>query len=83
MITLNVKSSGDMKNKLIVYRIQEEGQRLDPLSVMLIPKWVQYTYLHPEVYLTKEAAENNLPKNIHAEDIHARYYVFEQEVIDE
>ena len=35
-----------MKHKWIVYRIQEEGQRLDPLSVMLIPKWVQYTYIY-------------------------------------
>ena len=38
-----------MKHKWIVYRIQEEGQRLDPISVMFIPKWVPYTYLHPNL----------------------------------
>lgn len=63
-----------------VYRIKEEGQRRDD-EHFIQPMWVQYAYLHPEVYLTKEAAENHLPADLHYENIHARYYVFEQDVI--
>jgi hypothetical protein len=63
-----------------VYRIKEDGQRREDQQ-FLSPVWMSYSYLHPEVYLTREAAENHLPEDLHTEGAHARYYVVEQDVI--
>lgn len=60
--------------------ITEDGQRREDIE-FLSPVWMSYSYLHPDVYLTKEAAKNHLPADLHCENIHTRYYVFEQDVI--
>lgn len=63
-----------------VYRIKEIGQRIDDLG--LTPKWHSYTYLYPEVYLTKEAAEKYKPSDLHCDTTHSTYEIIEQTVID-
>ena len=69
-------SDGEWK----VYRIKEIGQRLNDLG--LTNKWQSYTYLYPEVYLTKEAAENHKPSDLHCDTAHSTYDIIEQTVID-
>ena len=69
-------SDGEWK----VYRIKEIGKRLNDLG--LTDKWQSYTYLYPEVYLTKEAAENHKPSDLHCDTAHATYEIIEQTVIN-
>ena len=69
-------SDGEWK----VYRIKEIGQRLNDLG--LTDKWHSYTYLYPEVYLTKEAAEKHKPSDLHCDKAHSTYEIIEQTVID-
>ena len=69
-------SDGEWK----VYRIKEIGKRLNDLG--LTDKWQNYTYLYPEVYLTKEAAENHKPSDLHCDTAHATYEIIEQTVIN-
>ena len=63
-----------------VYRIKEIGQYLN--DSLLEPKWNNYTYLYPEVYLTKEAAINHKPYDLHSDKSHSTYEIIEQIVID-
>ena len=69
-------SDGEWK----VYRIKEIGKRLNDSG--LTDKWQNYTYLYPEVYLTKEAAENHKPSDLHCDTAHATYEIIEQTVIN-
>ncbi len=72
--------SNYIDGELKIYRIKEFGQRLDDLG--LTPKWHSYTYLYPEVYLTKEAAEKHKPADLHCDTAHSTYEIIEQPVID-